>query len=76
VLLAFQVFLGIATYRLKLEFRDAPQPMPPLIYASTAHVAVGAIVLATSLILTLQVFRRVKTSKAPSEIRAHEKATA
>jgi cytochrome c oxidase assembly protein subunit 15 len=76
VLLAFQVFLGIAAYILKLEFRDAPQPMPPLIYASTAHVAVGAMVLATSLILTLQVFRRVTTFKAPSELGAQQKATA
>jgi cytochrome c oxidase assembly protein subunit 15 len=76
VLLAVQVFLGIAAYIMRLEFRDAPQPMTPLIYTSTAHVAVGAVVLATSLILTLQVFRRVTTSKASSEIGAHQKATA
>ena len=75
-LVAVQVFLGIAAYILRMEFRDAPQPMPPLIYTSTAHVAVGALVLVRSVVLTLQVFRRVATSsKTPSEFGAQQKAT-
>ena len=58
-LLAVQIFLGVAAYILKIEFQDAPQPMPFLVQVSTAHVAVGALVLASSLVLTLQTFRRV-----------------
>jgi len=72
-LVALQVFLGIAAYILRIEFRDAPQPMPPLVYVSTAHVGMGALVLATSVILTLQIYRRVAAPRklaAPQEIGA------
>jgi cytochrome c oxidase assembly protein subunit 15 len=58
-LVTAQIFLGVVAYVLHLQFRDAPQPMPPLVQVGTAHVAVGAMVLAQSLVLTLQVFRRV-----------------
>jgi len=75
-LLAMQIFLGISALILRMEYRDAPQPMPPLIYTSTAHVAVGALVLVSSVVLTLQVFRRVAASpKAAPEIGAQQKAT-
>ncbi len=58
-LVAIQLFLGIVALILRIQFRDAPQPMPPLIKVSTAHVAVGALVLAQSVVLALQIFRRV-----------------
>lgn len=78
LLLGVQIFLGIAAYMLRMEFRDAPQPMPPLVYVSTAHVALGALVLATSLILTIQVYRRVASpgeTTASQGIGAEQKAT-
>ncbi len=78
VLLAVQIFLGIAAYVLRIEFRDAPQPMPPLGHVSTAHVALGALVLATSLVLTLRVFRRVAAAgetSARQGVGAQQKAT-
>jgi cytochrome c oxidase assembly protein subunit 15 len=66
-LVTAQIFLGVVAYVLRLQFRDAPQPMPPLVRVATAHVAVGALVLAQSLVLTLQVFRRVAVpSVAPA----------
>ncbi len=76
-LLAAQIFLGIAAFILRLQFREAPQPMPPVVLAGTAHVAFGALVLALSLVLTLQVFRRVAASPKASaleELGAQEKA--
>ncbi|MGA2628889.1 MAG: COX15/CtaA family protein [Terriglobia bacterium] len=78
-LLAFQIFLGISAYILKIQFRDAPQPMPVFVRATTAHVAVGALLLASSLILTLQIYRRVAGPGASSDsrgIRATQKAAA
>jgi cytochrome c oxidase assembly protein subunit 15 len=54
-----QVFLGIISYLMKLEARGAPQPLQPVVAATTAHVALGALVLAASLVLTYQVYRAV-----------------
>jgi heme a synthase len=65
-LVAVQIFLGVVAFMLRLQFRGAPQPMPPLVRASTAHVAVGALVLAQSVVLALQVFRRVSPVAALS----------
>jgi hypothetical protein len=37
--------------------RNAPQPLPPVVNTTTAHVAVGALVLLTSLYMTYQTHR-------------------
>jgi hypothetical protein len=58
-LLLVQVFLGIGSYVMKMEARNAPQPLPPVVRITTTHVAVGALVLVASLFLTYQVFRWV-----------------
>jgi cytochrome c oxidase assembly protein subunit 15 len=58
-LVAVQVFLGVVAFILRIQFHDAPQPMPPLVKVSTAHVAIGALVLAQSVVLALHVFRRI-----------------
>jgi hypothetical protein len=53
--------------------------MPPFVEVTTAHVAVGALLLASSLILTLQIFRRVAVpgiSPASRGIGAQQKAAA
>lgn len=57
LLLVAQVSLGIASYVLKLGAAGAPQPLPPVVTVTTIHVAVGALLLVTSLIVTLQAFR-------------------
>lgn len=59
-LLVAQLGLGIGSYILKLGARLAPQPLPPVVLVTTAHVAVGALVLVVSLVVTLQVFRFVE----------------
>ena len=67
-LVAVQSFLGIAAYIMRLKFSDAPQPMPPVVQVGTAHVALGALVLAQSVALTLQVFRRVAAPPSTSKL--------
>lgn len=61
-LLVVQIFLGVGSYVMRLAARNAPQPLPPIVAVTTAHVAVGALVLAASLVLTLQVYRLVAAS--------------
>ena len=56
----FQVFLGIAAYMSRLATADAPQPMPVMVDFTVAHVAVGALTLAASVVLSIQVFRHVR----------------
>ncbi|HEY6291848.1 MAG TPA: COX15/CtaA family protein [Terriglobia bacterium] len=56
-LLVVQLGLGIASYILKVGALTAPQPLLPVVTVTTIHVAVGALVLVTSLVLTLQAFR-------------------
>ena len=56
-LLVVQLGLGIASYILKLDSLNAPQPLLPVVIVTTIHVAVGALVLVTSLLVTLQAFR-------------------
>jgi cytochrome c oxidase assembly protein subunit 15 len=62
-LLVAQLFLGIGSLIMKIEARNAPQPLPPVVDITTAHVAVGALVLVTSLYLTYQARRFVSVPK-------------
>ncbi len=56
----FQVFLGIAAYMSRLATAEAPQPMPIMVGFTVAHVAVGALTLASSVVLAIQVLRHVR----------------
>lgn len=64
VLLVAQVALGIGAYWELWTNRDAPQPLPPVVDVTTAHVALGALVLATSLVLTIQAYRFIAAPDA------------
>jgi cytochrome c oxidase assembly protein subunit 15 len=64
-LLIIQLSLGIGAYIVKTADRNAPQPLPPVVNMTTAHVAVGALVLVTSLYLTYQTHRFLT---APTEV--------
>ncbi len=55
-----QVFLGIAAYMSRVATADAPQPMPVMVGFTVAHVAVGALTMALSVVLAIQVFRHVR----------------
>src|SRR5439155_15494544 len=58
-LLVLQLCLGVISYIEKMAAVNAPQPLSPLIEITAAHVAVGALVLASSVVTTLQAFRNV-----------------
>jgi cytochrome c oxidase assembly protein subunit 15 len=61
-LLMIQICLGVGAYIVKMADRNAPQPLPPVVNMTTAHVAVGALVLVTSLYLTYQTHRYLAPS--------------
>ena len=67
-LLVLQVFLGIGSYIVKMADRNAPQPLPPVVDLTTAHLAVGALVLVTSLYLTYQTHRFLATRVEEAKI--------
>ena len=67
-LLVAQLFLGMSSYMLKMAARDAPQPLPPVVNMTTTHVAVGALLLVTSLYLTYQSHRFLATPKQETKL--------
>ncbi len=57
VLLVSQLSLGVGSYIVRLMTREDVQPALFMVAVTTAHVAAGALLLVTSLILTLQVYK-------------------
>jgi cytochrome c oxidase assembly protein subunit 15 len=57
-----QVFLGIAAYMTRIAYADAVQPMPLMVTFTVFHVAVGALTMATSVVLAILVHRNVPAS--------------
>lgn len=56
-LLTLQLLLGIAAYITRLGSPNDPQPLKPMVGITVAHVACGALVFATTIVLTLRSFR-------------------
>jgi heme A synthase len=56
-LLVVQLFLGVAAYITRLHSPDDPQPLNPMVGITVAHVACGALVFATTIVLTLRIFK-------------------
>ena len=67
-LVVVQLFLGIGSYFMKLAARSAPQPLPPVVDITTAHVTLGALILVTSLYLTYQARRFLVTPQQEMKI--------
>jgi cytochrome c oxidase assembly protein subunit 15 len=76
-LLVSQLFLGMGSYVMKMGARGAPQPLQPVVDVTTTHVAVGALLLVTSLYLTYQARRFLVTRKQEMKIAStpHQAAT-
>ncbi len=73
-LLLFQLLLGGAAYWIRLATADAPQPQLLMVVLTVAHVATGALVLASSLVVTLQAYRRLMSPEAtPAIVSATQK---
>lgn len=61
-LLVVQLGLGLAAYLTRLASPHDPQPLNPMVAITVAHVACGALVFATSIVLTLRAFRVLRPS--------------
>jgi hypothetical protein len=55
-----QVFLGIAAYMSRIATIDAVQPMAVMVWFTVVHVAVGALTMAASVVMAVEVFRYVR----------------
>lgn len=56
-LLGLQLSLGVASYLVRLSSPNDPQPLKPMVAITVAHVACGALVFATTIVLTLRSFK-------------------
>jgi len=57
MLLFVQLFLGVSAYITRLRSPYDPQPLNPMVGITVAHVACGALVFATTIVLTLRVIK-------------------
>src|SRR5438552_8802168 len=63
-LLVIQLCLGFPAFLTRVIWgADAPQPETPMVLSTVAHVAVRALLLATTAVLTLQVWRHVPAAQ-------------
>jgi heme A synthase len=59
-LLIAQLCLGFTAFVTRVAWgRNAAQPELPMVVSTVAHVAVGALLLATTVVLAIQVWRHV-----------------
>jgi hypothetical protein len=59
-LLMTQLCLGFASFLTKVVLgKDAVQPQPMMVWSTVAHVAVGALTMAASAVMAVEVFRYV-----------------
>jgi len=65
-LLTLQLMLGVAAYLTRLASPNEPQPLNPMVGITVAHVACGALVFATTIVLTLRSFKVLRA--ADSEV--------
>ncbi len=61
-LLTVQLTLGVAAYMTRLASPNDPQPLHPMIAITVAHVACGALVFATTIVLTLRAFKALRAA--------------
>jgi heme a synthase len=61
-LLGVQLLLGLAAYITRQASPNDPQPLNPMVAITVAHVACGALVFATTIVLTLRSFRALSPS--------------
>jgi cytochrome c oxidase assembly protein subunit 15 len=64
-LLVLQLLLGVAAYITRLASPNDPQPLKPMVAITVAHVACGALVFASTIVLTLRAFK-VLRSREPA----------
>ena len=64
-LMVFQLCLGFLAFLTRIAWgKDAVQPELPMVASTVAHVAVGALLLASTVVLAIQVWRHVPVTFA------------
>jgi cytochrome c oxidase assembly protein subunit 15 len=63
-LLITQLLLGVAAYLTRLASPGDPQPLNPMVGITVAHVACGALLFATTIVLTLRTFKVLRAESA------------
>ena len=71
-LLGVQLLLGLAAYMTRLKSPDDPQPLNPMVGITVAHVACGALVFATTIVMTLRAFRVLRPPVSAFELAGFE----
>lgn len=66
VLVFCQVFLGIATYMSRISAMESGQRSVSVVAFTVAHVAVGAMTMAASVVLAIQILRNVRKTDTAS----------
>jgi len=61
-LLGLQLLLGVAAYLTRLRSPDDPQPLQPMVGITVAHVACGALVFATTIVMSLRALKALRSS--------------
>jgi cytochrome c oxidase assembly protein subunit 15 len=69
-LLAVQLLLGVAAYITRMASPNDPQPLNPMVGITVAHVACGALVFATTIVLTLRTFKVLRATERAFNLRA------
>jgi heme a synthase len=67
-LLVTQLFLGLAAYLTRLASPNDPQPLNPMVAITVAHVACGALVFVTTIVLTLRVYRVLPATESAADL--------
>ncbi len=76
-LLITQLCLGFTAFLTRVAWgRNAVQPEMPMVASTVAHVAVGALLLATTVVLAVQVWRHVPVAFAERAPQAQQNASA
>ncbi|MEK6302897.1 MAG: COX15/CtaA family protein [Acidobacteriota bacterium] len=70
VLLVAQLSLGIGAYFARVASAGDPQPLEPMISLTVAHLVVGALTLATMIVLTLRCHRALAEPAAEALLQA------
>jgi len=69
-LLVVQLFLGLAAYLTRARSPYDPQPLNPMVGVTVAHVACGALVFVSTIILTLRTYKVLPASDTGVELAA------
>jgi heme a synthase len=65
-LIGMQLILGGAAWWSRIVTKDAPQPMPVMVYLTVAHVVFGALTLAGTVVVALVSYRLLTASPSPA----------